>query len=101
MKKRFIALLLAGMLLGCTVCAQAVSWGPVTSSTENSPFSVEVIKLGVRTDAKGAPYYIESKNLAAYPQSTVYYAIKLTLPSYMDANAHYKRSDLQMGSYVT
>ena len=99
--KKIIALLLAfTLILGIGSNALAVSWAAPALSSTASPFAIEVIKLQVNGDVTGAKYYTTLSDAAAYNYSTIYYAIKLTVPSYTDANAYYGNSGFLSGSNV-
>lgn len=98
MKKLIVVLLVLSFLLCSTSVAYAFSWdAPPTQLA--SPFAIEVIKLKPHIDATGNQYYTQITNID-YTDTTIYYAIKLTLPSYADANTYYKTSDLCSGSQV-
>jgi len=96
--KKIFAIIMAMLLFAVPATALCSSWAnPIPSSTA-SPFSVEVIKLIARTDATGGRYYAQIAEYEAYNDSTIYYCIKLSLPSYSEANAYYATGDLYSGS---
>ena len=88
------------MVLGFAASASAVSWAAPAVGANASPFSVEVVKLGVNADVTGAKYYTVLTDAAAYGFSNIYYAIKLTVPSYADANNYYGNSQFLSGNTV-
>ncbi len=99
--KKILAILLALILtLGIATSAMAVSWAAPLVGSSGSPFSIEVIKLGINTDITGAKYYTVATDAAAFDFSTIYYAIKLVVPSYANANAHYGNSGFLSGDKV-
>lgn len=99
--KKIIAVLLAlTLILGLGTEALAVSWAAPATSSSASPFAIEVIKLQVNSDVTGAKYYTTLTEAAAYNYSTIYYAIKLSVPSYANANAYYGNSGFLSGSNV-
>ena len=98
--KKILAIALAlVMVLGLASSALAVSW-PATPSPSASPFAIEVIKLGVNADVTGAKYYTVLTDAAAYNYSNIYYAIKLSVPSYANANSYYGNSGFVSGNTV-
>lgn len=99
--KKIIATICAVLLLFVlyTSVSDAAIWTNIPSQTA-SPFTIEVIKLKSNTDATGSHYYTILDNAAVYNSSDIYFAIKLTLPSYADANAYYGTTDLVSGSNV-
>lgn len=97
--KKNIATLLLVILLLISATASAATWTSIPAQTA-SPFAVEVIKLRANTDATGSKYYTILDSSTSYMQDTIYYAIKLSLPSYSDANAYYGTKDLVSGSKV-
>lgn len=98
--KKLTCLLLALLLVAISVPALAVSWSAPTMSATASPFQVEVVKLQVASDVTGGKYYTILPDAAGYTFSKIYYAIKLSLPSYADANAYYGTKDLVSGSTI-
>ncbi len=99
--KKFLAILLAAvLLLGVATSAMALSWAAPTTSSSASPFSAEVIKLGASSGVTGSTYYTVLNDAAAYDYSTVYYAIKLKIPSVSEANAYYGTSNYSVGDTV-
>lgn len=99
MKKILILLIMVLLILTPISGAIATSWAQPQSQTA-SPFAIEVMKLKAMTDATGNRYYTYASDYEANADSTIYYSIKLTLPSYIDANAYYKTSYMQSGSKV-
>ena len=96
--KKLLALALAlVMAFGLASTALSVSWAAAPMSSSASPFAIEVIKLGVNSDVTGTKYYTVVTNAAAYDFSTIYYAIKLVVPSYANANAYYGNSGFLSG----
>lgn len=91
--KKILAFVLSFCLaFGLGASALAVSWAAPAVSSTASPFGIEVIKLTASSDVTGAAYYTVLDEAAAYDYSTIYYAIKLSLPSVADANAYYGNS---------
>lgn len=101
MKKAIVLLLTALLILTAAAPALAIGWGAPAVSAAAAPFGVEVVKLAANTDATGKTYYTAfSAPGGAKPANRLFYAVKLTLPSYADANAYYGTSKLSMGSPV-
>ncbi len=100
MKKILAIVLAAVMVLGIATSAMALSWAAPTASSSASPFAIEVIKLGVNADVTGAKYYTVLNEAAAFDYSTIYFAIKLSVPSYANANAYYGNSGFLSGNTV-
>lgn len=100
MKKILAIALAVVMVLGLATSALAVSWTAPAASSSASPFAIEVVKLGVNADVTGSKYYTVLTDAAAYDFSTIYFAIKLTVPSYANANAYYGNSGFLSGSKV-
>ncbi len=99
--KKLLAILLASiMTLGLASSAMALSWAAPTTSSGASPFSAEVIKLGASSGVTGSTYYTVLNDAAAYDFSTIYYAIKLSLPSVSEANTYYGTSNYSVGDTV-
>lgn len=99
--KKILAIALAlVMVLGLASSALAVSWAAPAASSSASPFAIEVIKLGVNADVTGANYYTVLNDAAAYNYSNIYYAIKLSVPSYANANSYYGNSGFISGNTV-
>ena len=102
MKKMLGLVLALVLLLGGVVNTQAITWAePVSATDAGAPITVEVIKLEIKQGITGAAYYTTLEDGAAYPYSTVYYAIKLVLPSYAAVNAYYKTTELSVGSKLS
>ena len=99
MKKTLCFLLILILLLIPTV-AFAADWSAASTTTTASPFSVEVIQLSLNADVTGTKYYTILNDSTAAIQNKIYYAVKLTLPSYTDANAFYGKSEYVSGSKV-
>ena len=100
MKKIIAMLLVLVMALGLASSALAVSWAAPALSTSASPFAAEVIKLGVNGDITGSKYYTVLTDAAAYNYSSIYFAVKVTVPSYSNANAYYGNSSFLSGNKV-
>lgn len=100
MKKILAIALAVVMVLGLATSALAVSWAAPAASSSASPFAIEVVKLGVNADVTGSKYYTVLTDAAAYDFSTIYFAIKLTVPSYANANSYYGNSGFLSGSKV-
>lgn len=98
MKKILAMLLVLVMALGLASSALAVSWAAPAISTSASPFAAEVIKLGVNGDITGAKYYTVLTDAAAYNYSNIYFAVRVTVPSYANANAYYGNSGFLSGN---
>lgn len=99
--KKILAIALAlVMVLGLASSALAVSWAAPAASSSASPFAIEVVKLGVNADVTGAKYYTVLSDAAAYNYSNIYFAIKLSVPSYANANSYYGNSGFLSGSKV-
>lgn len=99
MKKKLIVALMLVMLLFASITTNAATWASTPTQTA-SPFAVEVIKLKANIDATGSRYYTVTDTYAQNGNDIIYYAVKLTLPSYADANAYYGTKDLVSGSSV-
>lgn len=100
MKKIIAFALTLTLVFALASSALAVSWAAPSASSSASPFSIEVIKLQINSDVTGAKYYTTLSDAAAYNFSTIYYAIKLSVPSYANANAYYGNSGFLSGSTV-
>lgn len=99
--KKILAMILAlTLLVLAAVPVLAVSWLAPAMSVGVSPFKAEVIKLQVHSDVAGGEYYTVLPDAAAYGYGRIYYAIRLTVPSYADANAYYGTKDLVPGSKI-
>lgn len=101
MKKILVFLIALIMILGITEPSFASSWSAPIQSSVASPFAVEVIKLALNRDVTGEKYYTLFTDRGGFkPGDRIYYAVKLTLPSYSDANAYYGDNSLRSGSEV-
>ena len=100
MKKILSIALAFAMLLTFASSALAVSWAAPAVSSTASPFAIEVIKLAASSDVTGAKYYTVLSDAAAYDLSNVYFAIKLSVPSYANANSYYGNSGFMSGDSV-
>ena len=99
--KKILAIALAlVMVLGLATSALAVSWAAPAVGGSASPFAIEVIKLGASSDVTGGRYYTVLSDAAAYDQSNVFFAIKLSVPSYSNANSYYGNSGFMSGDSV-
>lgn len=93
-------LLVIGMLC-IPVIASAISWSNDIVNTMSIPFSIEVIKLQQKVDITGNKYYtVFDENTQVYNGNTIFYTIKLVIPSYQNANIYYGVSNLQSGSTI-
>ncbi|MDO5111020.1 MAG: hypothetical protein Q4E65_01825 [Clostridia bacterium] len=93
MKKTVALILTLLMILGVAASASAQSWWAPVETTAELPFQIEVIPLRPHTDALGVTYYTAFDGGGSIKAKvTVYYAIKLTLPSYKEATAYYANS---------
>lgn len=100
MKKILAMLLVLVMALGLASSALAVSWAAPVAGGSASPFAAEVIKLGINDTITGGRYYSVLTDAAAYNYSNIYFAVKVTLPSYANANAYYGNSGFLSGNKV-
>ncbi|MDO5111018.1 MAG: hypothetical protein Q4E65_01815 [Clostridia bacterium] len=93
MKKTVALILTLLMILGVAASASAQSWWAPVETTAELPFQIEVIPLRPHTDALGVTYYTAFDGAGSIKaKDTVYYAIKLTMPSYKEAIAYYANS---------
>ncbi len=98
--KRLIAIAtIITMLVLLSSTVLAVSWLAQTAQT-SSPFEIDVIKLKPRADTMGGVYYEQISDYAVYSDTSIYYCIKLSLPSYEEANAYYRTNGMLSGSKV-
>ncbi|MDO5112131.1 MAG: hypothetical protein Q4E65_07485 [Clostridia bacterium] len=101
MKKLLSLALALTLVCGFAASAQAVTWGEPSAAVAAAPISIEVVKLGINRGVTGGEYYTVLEDGAAYPYSTVYYAVKLVLPSYEAVNANYNTTEFYNGSKLS